>query len=195
MNFLGYDSWFDNAFKVVLRNRLYTIKTALNVLYQQAGHNIVETGCLTYWPDQGSGSSTFVFGAFLQKYGGHLTTIDIDPTFMAKCEYYTKEFADNITYFAEDSLIAIPKLTEPIDLLYLDSYNVPEEGRAGDASPGQEHQLKEFKAAEHLLHKGSVILLDDNAHTNGGKTKLTKIYLKENGYKVILDIEQSLWMK
>ena len=191
LDFLEYHSWFDKLFEQFLRGRYFTQRIALNLLYQLPTHNIVETGCVRFPNDFGGGNSTYIYGAFVSKYGGRLTTIDISPRNIYVCKISTLEFKKNITYITEDSITAIPKLKKPIDLLYLDSLDVPEDG--SDATPGQEHNLIEFKLAEPLLHKGSIILIDDNDMENGGKTRLTKQYLADQGYTLILDLAQTLW--
>ncbi|MBU2051331.1 MAG: hypothetical protein KKH61_20480, partial [Gammaproteobacteria bacterium] len=56
----------------------------------------------------------------------------------------------------------------------------------------QEHQLKEFKAAEN--HHPPIVLLDDNNFPDGGKTKLTKEYLLGK-YKLVYENQQSLWIR
>lgn len=190
-NFLAYHSWFDEAFETNLRGRYFTFRIALNLLYQQPNRNIVETGCVRFFNDYGGGNSTYIFGNFVYVYGGHLTTIDISTENMEVCKMVTAKFAKDIDYIVDDSLSALTKLDKPIDLLYLDSLDVPE---TGDATKGQEHNLAEFKLAEHLLREGSIVLIDDNNMENGGKSRLTKEYLKEKGWREILDIYQAIWI-
>jgi predicted O-methyltransferase YrrM len=191
-NFLEYHSWFDETFETKLRGRYFTFRIALNLLLQQPNRNIVETGCIRFLNDFGGGNSTMIFASFVNLYGGHLTTIDISPENMDICKSVTANFAKNIDYIVDNSLSALAKLDKPIDLLYLDSLDVPE---VGDATEGQEHNLKEFKIAEHLLHTGSLLLIDDNNMDNGGKSRLTKDYVVSKGWKLILNFDQSLWIK
>jgi len=191
-NFLEHNSSFDLAYEANLRGRYFTFRIALNLLLQQTGRNIVETGCVRLLNDYGGGNSTYIFGQFIYLYGGHLTTIDISPENMDICKLATQKFAKDIDYIVDDSLSALAKLDQPIDLLYLDSLDVPE---TGDATEGQEHNLKEFKLAEHLLHEGSLLLIDDNNMDNGGKSRLTKDYVASQGWKLILNFDQSLWIK
>jgi hypothetical protein len=191
-NFLNYPNWFDKEFEVLLRRRYWTFRVALNLLYQLPSHEIVETGCTRLKDDWGAGNSTYIFGRFVNTHGGFITTIDINLENIDACKEITKEFLPNIGYINMDSLIALRVLTSPIDLLYLDSFDAPE---TGDATECQEHNLKELKSAEPMLHPGSIILIDDNDMENGGKTRLTKQYLSENGYHLILDHDQTLWVK
>ena len=48
-------------------------------------------------------------------------------------------------------------ITEKIDFLYLDSYDVD----FLNPLPSAEHHLKEFNCVKHLLHKNSIVLIDD----------------------------------
>lgn len=113
---------------------------------------------------------------------------------------------------------------EKVDLLYLDSYDypygelldlyggktdineairklrsIPEdqiiEQHVNIIFPSQNHQLSEMKLAMPLLHDKSIILLDDNDLPGGGKTRLTKMYLGENGWREVVGGQQSLWIK
>ena len=51
-----------------------------------------------------------------------------------------------------------------------------------------EHQLNEIKNSIKILHKNSLILLDDN----GGKTNLSKNYMLDNGLTIINETEQQI---
>lgn len=193
-DFLEYHNWFDEAFEEKSDRRYVTFRIALNLLSQQKGHNIVETGTTRQVDDYGAGYSTYIFANFVEMYGGKITTIDIDPKNMEVCKEITKEFADKINYVVSDSLFALTKIEEPIDLLYLDSLDTPIPDNE-DARLAQEHNLKEFKLVEHLLHKDSIVLIDDNDFVNGGKARLTKKYLAEKGWRLLINFQQSLWIK
>jgi hypothetical protein len=191
-NFIEHDGWFDTNYELFLRGRYPSFRIALNLLFLLPYHNIVETGSVCRLNDTGSGYSTYIFGDFLAHYGGHLTTIDLDPAVTDACRVITKRFEKNITCVTGNSLDVLKSLTKPVDLLYLDSMDVPEDG---DATPGQEHALREFKTVEHLLHGKSIVLLDDNRMTNGGKTQLLKQYLREREWRELFDSHQSLWIR
>lgn len=194
MNFLEYNSWYDQQFADKSTLRHWTFRIALNLLYQQPNHNIVETGTIRQLNDFGAGYSTFIFGTFIERYGGHITTIDISEQNMKVCMDVTKDFKDKVTYHIADSLFALTLLKEPIDLLYLDSLDTPM-GDNEDASLAQKHCLKEFKIVEHLLHDKSIVLIDDNNFANGGKSRFIKKYLAEKGWRVLLNAQQSIWIK
>ena len=190
-NFLEINSWFEEMFRKKSDKRFATFRIALNLLYQQTSHNIVETGTIRLLDDYGAGYSTYIFSQFIKRYGGHIVTIDIEPRNMDVCRQITDEFHDQITYVIDDSLHTLSQLTGWIDLLYLDSLDIPLEG---DPTEAQEHNLKEFKLVEHLLHNKSIVLIDDNDF-NGGKPLLTKQYLKERGWKVLLNDQQTIWIR
>ena len=68
-----------------------------------------------------------------------------------------------------------------IDFLYLDSLDA-------QYLNSSEHQLNEIKNSIKILHKNSLILLDDK----GGKTNLSKNYMLDNGLKIINETEQQI---
>lgn len=193
-DFLEFGGWFDQLFRTKSDGRYVTFKTALNLIYQtNLPPIIVETGTIRQVEDYGAGYSTVIFGEYIARYGGHITTIDIEPKNMEVCRQVTQKYKGSINYIVDDSLHALTLLKAPIDLLYLDSLDTPI-GENEDATPAQEHNLKEFKIVEHLLHLKSVVLIDDNNFVNGGKSRLTKKYLKEKGWRVLINGQQTLWI-
>ena len=173
--------------------KYFTFKVALNLFLQNGGQIIVETGTQRLRDDPG-GSSTTLFGAFCQKYCRRLITVDNDPVHMETSKDCTKEFKDYITYVLADSVSFLSGFDQPIDLLYLDSLDCPLP--PADATEAQVHNLKEVKAAYSKLHRGSIILIDDNNFENGGKSRLSKKFLLKTGeWQCILDHGQTLWVK
>lgn len=169
-----------------------TIKVALNILLQTGGQLIVETGTQRMKDDPG-GSSTTIFGAFCKRYGKRLITVDNNAKNLEVSKECTMEFKDHITYVLSDSVEFLQRFSEPIDLLYLDSLDCPVEG---DATEAQEHSLRELKAAYKNLHKGSLLIIDDNNFPNGGKSRLAKYFLlRTKEWLCILDYAQTLWQK
>lgn len=67
--------------------------------------------------------------------------------------------------------------------------------RHGDLVAGsQEHCLKEIKAAWPAVNDRTIILIDDNNLPGGGKSRLAKIYLAEQGWHCLFDYQQTLWI-
>jgi hypothetical protein len=205
-NFLFRDSWFKTNWDLPGNMRYITFKIALNLFMQNDGKTIVEMGT-NWFNDMGGGRSTNIFGEYLQKYGGKLYTVDIQQKSIDACKEFTKGLESNIEYITDDSLHFLANFHQPIDLLYLDSYDYPIEAVVPSTTNKsqeqidqeivncQNHQLKEIKLAYPNLHVGSVILLDDNQLPKGGKTRLAKEFLKEKGIKLISDEgQQSLWL-
>lgn len=182
-----------NRLEVVRSPKYFTLKAALNMLLQNDGQLIVETGTQRMKDDPG-GCFTTLFGAFCKRYGKKLFTVDINPLNMKVSMDVTKEFKDYITYVVEDSVKFLSEFNQKIDLLYLDSLDCPLP--PADATEAQIHNLNELKAAYNKLHEGSVVLMDDSNFSNGGKTHLSKRYLLNSGeFLLILDGGQTLFIK
>lgn len=170
-----------------------SFKAALNLFLQNNGQIIVETGTQRLKDDPG-GSSTTLFGAFCKRYSTKLFTVDINPANMKVSKECTEEFKDYIGYMLTDSVKFLKEFEMPIGLLYLDSLDCPLPPM--DATEAQTQNLRELKAAYDKLHKGSLVLIDDNNFENGGKSRLSKKYLLETGeWLCIMDAGQTLWMK
>jgi len=170
-----------------------TFKAALNLFLQNNGQIIVETGTQRLKDDPG-GSSTTLFGAFCKRHGKKLFTVDINPLNMKVSKECTEEYKNSINYVLIDSVKFLREFNQKIDLLYLDSLDCPLPPL--DATEAQTQNLNELKAAYDKLHKGSIILIDDNNFENGGKSRLSKKFLLETGeWQCILDHGQTLWMR
>jgi Cephalosporin hydroxylase. len=191
-SFPTHNNAFDRIFKFSLGDRYATTRVALNLLSQLDSHSIVETGCMRTLDSIMEGNSTRIWGYFVRQYGGHVTTIDISDENMAICRQATEKYASHIDYIVGDSVEVLSKGIGRIDLLYLDSMDCP---ISGDASRAQEHQLTELKTAHRWLHDRSIVLLDDSAFANGGKTFLSKQWLEDNEWMCVLEMYQSLWIK
>lgn len=158
---------------------------------------VVETGTTRMKDDWGAGMSTLVFGDFCKTYNHHLFTIDISPEALYVCQDITKEFEVFISYVENDSVEFLKHFNQTIDFLYLDSRDCPEYDAPTSTNliQSQVHQLLELEAAFDKLSNDPIILLDDNKFENGGKTRLSKVWLKERGFMEIMSDKQSLWVK
>jgi hypothetical protein len=191
-DFIALGGWFDQAYRALLGDRFVTMKAALSLLLQAGGVTIVETGSVRTphagW--FGDGCSTVVFADVATRYGLTLWTVDADPEATANAMRRVADF-DHVVYVTADARVWLEDFDRPIDLLYLDSLDCPEEG---DATAAQEQQRDELDAAWPHLTLQSVVLLDDNAFANGGKTRLAKDTLARAGWTCVLDDRQSLWL-
>lgn len=144
---------------------------------------IVETGCQRSVDDWGAGGSTTTFAAFLDGWGaGELDSVDISPENLAIARQVvdSQKWGDRVHLHLMDSRQYLQERTEEIDLLYLDSLDADQPGHA-------EHCLEEFRAAERLLHKDSILMVDDCFFDTSwnGKGRLTVPFALANGWKVV----------
>ena len=205
-SFPDWDGWFAREYTERLGGRYATTHAALNVLWNRYWHvarnggecggpTIVETGCARLEGDWSAGMSTFILAHFCSVMGGRLFSVDHSRRNVRVARDLVAKF-NSTTFVVGDSLRVLPRLLRRLhrcDLLFLDSMDCPPDG---DARPAQLHQLSEWRAAEPFLAEGTVLLLDDNAYSNGGKTLLTKTELREHeDWLHLLDADQSLWLK
>ena len=107
-----------------LDGRYSTMRAALNLYLQRGGGNIVETGCQRQMNDWGAGNSTEIFCDVLNKYGGHLYTVDINQNNLNKAKQINEQYgvAD---FTCMDSVKYLKQFTKAINFLYLDSWDYP----------------------------------------------------------------------
>lgn len=144
---------FDHKYSSLLAGRATSFRDVFEALGPEP--TIVETGTLrTPGNWAGDGQSTVLFDRYVCHCGGKVYSIDIDP----KNSETTKPLVSHcVTFIVEDSLKFLPRLEEPIDLLYLDSLD-------GNYPGTQEHMLKEFQSARHCLRQGSILFIDDRSY-------------------------------
>jgi len=202
--FLSRDSmWFDEQYMGKLQRRFASLKLALQ--YAIRGRlgpsiRIVETGCVRQELDYSAGYSTVIFGEFLARYGGRLDTIDITAQFLELCQRLTRQYQQFISYHLGDSVAylrerALGYPLEKIDLLYLDSLDYPltNQNIEKGIESCQRHCWEEVKAALPCLHVRSLVLIDDNDLPGGGKARLAKQYLAQQGWICVFEDYQTLW--
>lgn len=203
-NFLWVQNdWLSKEFdrlQVIHSFQYLTFKSALGLFMQLDGNLIVETGSMRM-KDDPCGAYTLLWAAFCKRYDKKLITVDILPEVTNVCKKYTIEYADYITYITQDSVEFLNNFNEPIDLLFLDSMDCPNPIVPGEEDllpleSAQKHNYEEFRAANKNLHKNSLLLMDDNGFSNGGKPWITKNYLlRQPDWICLLDSAQSLWVK
>jgi hypothetical protein len=177
--------WLQTTYLPLLGVRAQTMYQALLLAVARNARTLVETGTArkpNNW--MGDGQSTVVFGHYCQKYGGRLWTCDISEQAIASSRQVSAAFRDSIEYVASDSVEFLRKFDRPIDLLYLDSFDFPDDP-TGDHNPPQDHAVREAQAALPHLHNQSIILVDDCGLRQGGKGGKVVPFLLGEGWQVI----------
>ena len=186
----------------------HSMKTALTKLleYNPTGPYVfVETGCAAHGT-----KSTLLWDKFVTNFGGNVYSVDLDSNAVQKTQQLV---SSKTTITHSDSVEYLKSFKLPIDFLYLDSYDVD----YLNPFPSAKHHLKEFNAIKHLLHKGSIVLIDDTPGSpewldNGvhcpiydrykqsfdinmsGKGSLVSLELEKMGATRILHQYQVLWV-
>ena len=152
---------------------------------------IVETGCIRSEEDwRGAGFSTYLFGAYAAARGGRLDSVDTNEEHCAFARRWTRIFGTCVGIHGDDSLKYLRERREPIDLLYLDSWDTYVAGYA-------EHGIKEIQAAEKLLHEQSMVVYDDTSFLGRwqGKGMLGVPWLIERGWRPVFVGHQTLLLR
>lgn len=192
-----YGGWLERTYGPAPKHRLLTWKVALGLLYQCGGRIVVETGCQRQQGDWGAGCSTLILASMLKELipDGCLHSVDHSPSSIEIAAAVVKSVGAEhlVRLHCADSVSFLQSFDGAIDLLYLDSldYESDEESIA----LCQRHQLNEVRAAVGKMARSGVVLLDDNHLPGGGKTRLAKAFLRENGWSCVLDWQQSVWAK
>ncbi len=160
---------------------------SLDELLQEAARRftaptIVETGTIRAEEDfGGAGFFTYLAGAFVNRHGGKLHSVDLTPQHVAFAREWTAVFGDSVSVHEGDSVSFLANFAAPIDVLYLDSLDTTEPGHAA-------HCLRELEAALPKLHDRSLICIDDTPWQVGafiGKGAVTVPWLLDHGWKIL----------
>lgn len=163
--------------------RYFSFLTILKLLEQVEAKTLVETGTARYGDKnfESEGGSTIIFGDWAAQHDDcMLYSVDITSLSIGNAKNATKLYAEHIQFFCQDSLEFLEHFDQPIDFLYLDSYDFS----AYDPEPSQAHHLQEIIAAYPLLHKKSIVMIDDCDLPFGGKGKLVIEYLLSQGWVI-----------
>lgn len=149
---------------------------------------VVETGCIRAAEDwQGSGYSTYLFGAFLDRFGGELLSVDISEENCAFARNQTREMGC-VSVVTDDSVRFLRELRRPIDVLLIDSLDTWDPDH-------EEHALQEIQAAYPLLREWSLVLFDDTVYRHRrftGKGATAVPWLLERGWRILYSGYQTL---
>lgn len=180
--------------------RYYTFQIALNLLQQKHPNPIIlETGCQRQEEDVGAGMSTSIFAEYISRYGGQLIVVDLFEEHLRRSQMYLEKWPDiNVEFVVSDSVKYLQDYRGKCDLVYLDSLDYPiaeNEGNIAMQQQAQEHCLNELLAVENNLSENSIVLIDDNQLSGGGKPAKAKEYLIKKGWVCLLDLQSTLWIK
>jgi hypothetical protein len=184
-------SFSNNALKTRISfddKRFITLNYVLRLMHERDVKTIVETGTARNGECncQGDGCSTPIWGTWAQEHDAYVYSVDIDPDAIQCSATACSAYQNCISFIVSDSVEFLASFKEPIDFLYLDSYDFD----YSNPGPSQEHHLKEIVAAYPRLHKKSIIMIDDCDLPFGGKGKLAIQYLLDKGWKVALSAYQ-----
>lgn len=172
-----------------------TLRETLRLLTARNCKVLVETGVARNGlaKTKGDGASTVVFALWAKAYDAFLHTVDIDGGAIATAAATLDKLnlSDRVELHTSDSVAFLKSFEEPVDFLYLDSYDYHRTD-TDIQKASQEHHLKEFKAIESRLHDMSFVLIDDCDLPAGGKGKLVIEYMLGRGWKIHLSKYQVL---
>ena len=160
---------------------------SLDVLFQETGRRfatprIVETGTIRAEEDfGGAGFFTYLAGAFVQRHGGELHSVDLSRENVAFARTWTGIFGDQVSIHQGDSVAFLRSNTDPIDVLYLDSLDTTEPHHTA-------HCQRELEAALPRLHEQSLICIDDTPWQAGaftGKGATAVPWLLSHGWRIL----------
>nr|WP_298999516.1 class I SAM-dependent methyltransferase [uncultured Allomuricauda sp.] len=185
------------SFRYDFRKRRDTFRKSMSLMKEFGAKTILETGTSREGlrGAKSNGAATIVFGKWAKKNGGFVHSVDISEESVnnAQREVDRQNLQDYVKIHLNDSLVFLKEFEEPVDFLYLDSYDYSSDVKTQKES--QEHHLEEFKRIESRLHEKSIVLIDDCDLPNGGKGKLVIEYMLQNGWRVLIESYQVLLVR
>lgn len=162
--------------------RYASFSLILELLEHRKAKTLIETGTARlgdcFW---GDGGSTIIFGDWASQNQAILSSVDINPNAINTAQNFTQAYSQNICFFCQDSIDFLANFEEPIDFLYLDSYDFD----FNNPHPSQNHHLLEIQAAYPRLHRNSIVMVDDCDLPHGGKGALIIQFLMEKGWIIV----------
>lgn len=153
-------------------------------------YSIVETGC--YRGNDADGQSTIILAKLGFAVGGTFTSVDRDLSHVVMArEKLRSHGLHDATVVVSDSVEYLSIRGAQIDFLYLDSYDY----EYANPLPAQIHQVAEIGAAFGKLAQNAIVLLDDCNIQGGGKGLLTERFLLGNGFRLVADSYQKLFVR
>ncbi|MFY0629389.1 MAG: class I SAM-dependent methyltransferase [Flavobacteriaceae bacterium] len=184
-------------FKYNFNKRRATFRKTLELLNERNVKVLVETGTSRKGlkATRGDGAATIVFGKWASQNKAKLFSVDISEESVSESRNEVKNqgLDDVVTVYLSDSIAFLNDFKEPVDFLYLDSYDYSSVKEVQVKS--QEHHLKEFKAIESRLHDKTIVLIDDCRLEGGGKGKMAIEYMLQKDWKILVEAYQVLLVK
>lgn len=164
--------------------RFTTFLLALNLMKKNGTKTLIETGTARLGCEncKGDGCSTIIFGHFAKDHQIAFYSVDISAEAIASSRNAVEPINPEARLVVGDSIAFLNNFDQPIDFLYLDSYDF----EVDNPLPSQLHHLYEIQAAYPRLHEKSIVMIDDCDLPHGGKGKLAIEWLLEKGWKVLL---------
>jgi SAM-dependent methyltransferase len=171
-----------------------SMRKAAELILDRKPRRMIETGC--YRGAGCDGNSTWIFALLKQALGSNtrFESYDLNQPHIDKARALLAEhnLQDQAVFVTGDSITNLGKSSlDEIGFAYLDSYDF----EAHNPGPSQRHQLAEFGAIAGRLGPESIVLLDDWGCPHGGKGGLLVPFLKETGWKVVLEGYQILFTR
>lgn len=169
--------------------RRETFVMAIDLAYQRDFRHIVETGTIRTATNCPDGLSTLTWALYCELVKSQCISVDISKDSIAQSRLAVQGHEFRVEYIQQDSVTFLSKHKDPIDLLYLDSYDYEE----SNPLPSQLHQMAELGAAYGKLSARSLVLMDDCALFGGGKGLLSAKFLEQRGWKLLANKYQKLY--
>ena len=215
---LNFYKWFETI-APKLGNREISFRKIFKYLdAQPTPIIIVETGCLRKLDNFLDGQSTLLFDKYTLSRGeeSKVYTVDINPNSIQACRQAVSKHVEITT---DDSVRYLNNLTSKffanktkVSMFYLDSFDV--DWRY--PHPSAAHHLKELTAISRILHKDTLVVVDDSpangnltqnenelsptwkilsspSPTIGGKGFLVHEYASHVGAKLVFSYYQAAW--
>lgn len=175
--------------------RYKTFTEVLKLMDERHVRIIVETGTERWQKPEycfdGDGGSTIIFAHWATQNNATMCSVDINETHLQYCDANTRPYSSHLKLIWSDSVAFLHSFPEPIDFLYLDSYDYDE----NHPLPAQQHCLQEILAAENKLTSSSIIMIDDCNIPGGGKGFLAIQYLLSKGWVLHKNHHQVILLK
>ena len=183
------------ANNLTIREETFRIMFQYLVDKEQSSYYIVETGTVRNTDTEmrkrmRDGYSTVLFSEFVKMHGGNVLSIDISKENCDISRQLCKN--DQVEVIVSDSVEYLWKFvpSHPIDLLYLDSFDLDADNPHASAF----HHVKEFLAIERHMQKGALIVVDDHVNDEIGKGTYIQQFFENVGVVPLFKGYQIGWV-